>query len=254
MRITIAGARYQGKTTTAGGFCSFWKNYTVNPKTFDSKCKVTAKDLLDNFNKAITDINNTKKGDNVIFDESPFDIFVTALWSYAKANSDITKEVINEMVSKLQEAMRSIDIIFLSPRSKLTDTKLPEDIDLNEATSIEEKDNIYKAISYNLMQKGTCQFFDDNDRPPIIEIFGTPEQQLEIIRLYIGDDGNPIDNVASVFSNENLDLMEKLLQEQNEASYNEKMEQQFKTGIILDKDHSNEAGKINSKNTRKDRN
>jgi hypothetical protein len=96
---------------------------------------------------------------------------------------------------------------------------------------IKEIDNIFKVISHGLMQTGASPFFPTEDRPPIIEVFGTPEQRIEMIKLYIDKDGDLIDE-GSIFSAEKIEEMEQLLGIQKKINKEEKEEKKIRNQII----------------------
>jgi hypothetical protein len=242
MRLAISGTACQGKSTLVNDFLKNWPNYKRSEESYR---KILKKDNL-KINKhvdqesqwkilncLIDDIQKTDKTDNIIFDRCPLDNLIYSLWAEEKNSSDIDKKFIDKCIPLVQESMKAIDIIFFIPITKAAPVRveLKENREIDEAY-IKEIDNIFKAISYNLMSKGVCPFMTKEDRPPMIEVFGTPEERIEIIKLYISKDGNVIDNDSSVLNSENLNQMETLLRAQKRALYDEQDEQKLKNQII----------------------
>lgn len=243
MRIAICGSACQGKTTLVNDFIEAWPNYKKSAESYREAIKKENLKINKEINKdsqwkilncLIDDVQKTNKNDYVIFDRCPIDNLVYSLWSLEKQTSDIDKEFIDKCIPLVRESMKFIDIIFFIPITKVAPVQIePKDNREIDREFIEETDNIFKAIQYSLMNKGACAFFNNDDRPPIIEVFGSPEQRIEIIKLYVNKDGDVVDDGSSVLSSENIDMMEKLLREQREAGYQEKAEQKLKNKIIL---------------------
>jgi hypothetical protein len=242
MRIAICGSACQGKTTLVNDFIKQWPKYKRSEESYR---KVIKKENL-KLNKEvdqdgqwkilnclIDDIQKTEKGDNVIFDRCPLDNLVYSLWSEEKQSSDIDKKFIEKCIPLVQESMRAIDIIFFIPITRAAPVK----IELKNTREIDEEyikeiDNIFKVISHTMAATGVCPFMTKDDRPPIIEIFGNPEQRVEMIKLYINEEGDLIDNDSSILDADNLKTMEKLLKTQKDILYDEKLEGQVTDRII----------------------
>lgn len=242
MRIAISGTACQGKTTFINDFLKQWPAYNKSNESYRAvlkKEKIKINKLVNKdgqwkiLNCLIDDIQKTSKGDKVLFDRCPLDNLVYSLWAETKGTSDIDNEFIKKCIPLVQESMRAIDIIFFIPITKAAPVKLEikENREIDKEF-IHEIDNIFKAISYNLMAKGSCPFLNTEDRPPMIEIFGTPEQRIEMVKLYINDQGNLIENDQSVLDPSNIAKMEQLLNIQKKIQSDEKYEAAITNKII----------------------
>lgn len=242
MRIAISGTACQGKSTLVKDFIKTWPNYKRSEESYRKllkKEKININKKVDKssqwkiLNCLIDDVQKTEKGDNIIFDRCPLDNLIYSLWAEDKKTSDIDKAFIEKCIPLVQESMKAIDIIFFLPITKAAPVKIEikENREIDEEF-IKEIDNIFKVISYNLMSKGSCPFMASDDRPPMIEVFGTPEERIEIIKLYLNEDGDIIDNNSSVLDSESLNQMETLLRAQKRALYDEKDEQKLRNQII----------------------
>jgi len=242
MRIAISGSACQGKTTLVKDILKNWPSYNRSNESYrkllkEENIKINKEVDKDGqwkiLNCLIDDIQHTEKGDKIIFDRCPLDNLVYSLWAEDKKSSDIDKAFIDKCIPLVQESMKAIDIIFFLPITKVAPVKVEEKAGREiDTLFIQEIDNIFKAIEHNLMRNGVCPFLSKEDRPPIIEIFGNPEQRIEMIKFYINDKGDLIEDETSVLDQENLTDMERLLRAQKSALFEEKQEDRIKKKII----------------------
>jgi len=242
MRIAVIGSACQGKTTLINDFLKNWPGYSRSNESYRKLLKKEKiginKDVNQDgqwkiLNCLIDDIQQTEKGDKIIFDRCPLDNIVYSLWAEDKASSDIDKDFIKKCIPLVQESMKAIDIIFFLPITKVAPVPIEEkknrEIDLEY---IKEIDNIFKAIAYNLARSGQCPFMASDDRPPIIEIFGNPEERIQMIKFYIDEQGELIKDESSVLDPNNLNNIESILKANKDALYEEKIEKRLKNRII----------------------
>lgn len=245
MRIAISGAACQGKTTLVNDFLRNWPNYTRSKESYrkivkEEKLKINKEVTKDSqwkiLNCLIDDLQNTTKEDRIIFDRCPLDNLVYSMWSYERSNSDIDKEFIDKCIPLVRESMRLLDIIFFIPITKVAPVKIEQrenrEVDLSY---IKETDNIFKAIERQYAQNGGFPFFVHDDKPAFIEIFGTPEERIKMIELYLDKDGEVVSEKESVLSNENLELMETLLGIQKQIDGKEKEEARLRSKFLVKK-------------------
>lgn len=220
MRIAISGSACQGKSTLVNDFLKNWPNYkrsqesyrrVVKEKNLPLNKQASKESQYEILKCILNDLKASSKNDNIIFDRCCLDNIVYSLWSNAKNTSDIDDEFIKECIPLVQESMNYLDIIFFLPITKVSPVQVTEkEYRETDDEYIKEIDNIFKSISYGLSKTGKSPFFPDEDRPPIIEIFGTPEQRVEMIKLYVAPTGDLVDE-GSVFSSQSLKEMEQLL-------------------------------------------
>lgn len=241
MRIAISGSACQGKSTLVNDFLTQWPMYKRSNESYRKAIKeqgikhskeATQESQWTLLNCLLDDLQNTSKDDYVIFDRCCLDNIVYSLWSNEKKNTDIDDEFIKKCIPLVQQSMHYLDIIFFLPitRVALVPIEQKENRE-SDPTYIKEIDNIFKVISHGLSQTGSSPFFPAEDRPPIIEIFGTPEQRVEMVKLYINPNGDLVDE-GSVFSGEKLQEMEQLLGLQKAINKEEKEEQKIRNEII----------------------
>lgn len=219
MRIAISGTACQGKSTLISDFLEKWPNYTTSKKTYRDviteqgleHSSLTNKDTqwaILNF--MIDELQKTCKDDKIIFDRCPLDNIVYSIWAEAKKESDVDEEFIKKCMPLVRESLRSIDIILFTPITKAAPVEIVED-DLRETDSqfINEIDNIFKAVHRDYMSNPRSTFFVEDDRPGIIEVFGNRKERLELIKLYLDDDGDFIEP-GNIITPEELAEMEKM--------------------------------------------
>jgi len=242
MRIAICGSACQGKSTLINDMIKNWPMYKKSDESYrqvikEEKLKINKEVNQDGqwkiLNCLINDVQKTSKGEKIIFDRCPLDNLVYSLWSNGKGCSDIDDDFIKKCIPLVRESIKFIDIIFFIPITKAAPVKLEKKATREiDRLFIEEIDNIFKAISYQANQNKS-PFFDPADRPPIIEIFGNPEERVQMIKFYIGQDGDLIDSDESVLSFENLSEMQSLLETQQSISNEEKQEKKIKKQIMV---------------------
>lgn len=242
MRIAISGSACQGKSTLVNDILKNWPSYKRSDESYrkllkEQKVKINKEVDQDGqwkiLNCLIDDVQKTEKGDKIIFDRCPLDNLVYSLWAEDKGSSDIDKDFINKCIPLVQESMKYIDIVFFLPITKVAPVPIQEKNNReSDVLFIKEIDNIFKVISYNLMINGECAFMAKDDRPPIIEIFGTPEQRIEMIKLYLNEQGDLVDDQTSVLNPENLNQMETLLKASKKALYEEKEDNKVRNKLL----------------------
>lgn len=244
MRIAISGTACQGKTTLINDFLKNWPNYCKSKESYRDLVKkeklplnkkVTKDSQWKVMNCLIDDLQSTNKEDKIIFDRCPLDNLVYSMWSFEKQAADIDKEFIDKCIPLVCESMRHLDIIFFLPITKVAPVKIEQregrEIDENYNKEI---DNIFKAIQRSYYT-GKSPFFPKDDSPAIIEIFGSPEERIEMIKLYLNEKGDLTGEEQSVLSKENLDMMEVLLKAQNDVKSKEDEEIRLRKKFLFNK-------------------
>jgi hypothetical protein len=244
MRLAIVGSACQGKTTFINDIIKKWPAYSKSKESYREVIKseqlkinkeVNAEGQWKILNCLINDLQSTSKGDKVLFDRCPLDNLVYSMWSYDKQTSDIDKAFIDKCVPLVSESMRHLDIIFFLPITKVAPVKI--EVKQNREIDkeyIKEIDNIFKAVNRSYLT-GSSPFFPKDDSPAFIEVFGSPEERIAMLELYINKEGNLIGEEESVLSKENLDLMEVLLKSQKDAKDKEEEEIRLRKKFMLNK-------------------
>lgn len=200
MRLSVSGTAAQGKTTLLKDFLSKWDMYETPEITYRSVLKSDKRSKHSKqtnketqwkiLNHMIDDMEKYGADDHVIFDRCPLDNLVYSMWAYHKDVGDIDELFIEKCIPVVRESMRLLDIILLIPITNVA----PEQIDDNgvretDIEYIKEIDNMFKAM-YSNWCKDDTRFFPKEDRTAIVEIFGTTEERISMIGMYVNDKGN----------------------------------------------------------------
>jgi len=242
MRIAISGSACQGKSTLIDDIIKKWPMYKRSDESYRKIIKdesiplnkeVTEEGQWRILNCLIDDIQKTTADDYVLFDRCPLDNLVYSLWANGKNTNQISDEFIKKCIPLVKETMHALDIIFFTPITKFSPIpkEARETRNIDEVY-IKEIDNLFKAIEHSYTRTGASPFFPDEDRPPIIEVFGTREERIAMIELYVNNTGDAVVEETSVLDSANLDLISKIMGDQKEVQKAEQEEEKFRTGII----------------------
>ena len=226
MRIAFSGAQNTGKSTLVKDFLTVWPQYKTLDKSYRDVIKENklthSSNTTQEAQRLIRDwmsgeLEKNKKDDKIVYDRCLLDNLVYTLWSYRYQPGSIDGKFVDETIDMVKESMRKLDIIFYIPADKcnfdiVNDTF--RDTNLNYRKEI---DQLFKMLlsEYNDNYDADV-FFPKGDSPAIIELSGTREQRLLAISDYIDLDGTLHGEDKSIFSSEQLTLMETVLREQQE--------------------------------------
>jgi nicotinamide riboside kinase len=238
MRIAISGTANLGKSTLVQDFLQEWGMYGREVKTYrdvlNEKQLPHSKKTTKESQKAILDymvntLKEFKKSDKVIFDRCPLDNLVYSMWAMSQEDSDIDEDFISECIPIVKEALSNLDIIFFIPITKFNKIDIEDDgFRETDKQYIKEIDSFFKVLQRHYHEHPQDNpFFPRDDSPALIEVFGSREERIGMIKLYIDAEGDLIggDGSSDIFNPENLDVMEKLLESQGLAK---KEEEEFK--------------------------
>lgn len=228
MRISFSGAACTGKTTTLKAFLNKWPSYKTPDASYRSLIKENkhSKETDKKTQQAILDFMVKQQKtytlhDNIVYDRCPLDNIVYSIWAFEKNKKGFNDEFINQSIEKVQEGMRSLDIIFLMTR----DLMGPIENNMIRETDSEyilETDNIFKAINKQIQTTGASPFFPQNDSPALIEITGTVEERIEQISMYVTAEGNMYGEDQSLINIDEINKMERLIRDQKDFLKKEK--------------------------------
>jgi len=209
MRICISGANNMGKSTLVKDFLNTWTNYKHVDLTYRKKiqeklgkdpngtdyrslsmlgCKENQEFIR---NCIIDDISGYTRNDNVIYDRGLWDNLMYSLYLCGNGAQGCDGEWIKSQLPIFKEAFKLYDVILFIPLLEGYSTPvIPEgnaDLD-REVVFRSECDNIFKALQKEYLD-GKRNWLPKDDCPAIVEIFGTPQERIEMIKLYINTDG-----------------------------------------------------------------
>lgn len=201
--ITVSGTQKIGKSTFIKDFLANWPMFKTPERTYrdiikerglkinKETTKETQRIILDAIIESME--SYSRKNDYIIFDRCPLDNLVYSLWAAEKGKGDIDDEFLTECIQKSRLALQRIDLMLLIPISE--QNKI--DDDESNHNPLRETDEIYRKEINEIFQglrrlreTGDDVFFVKDDCSPIIEIFGSPQERIEMMKLYLKEDGS----------------------------------------------------------------
>jgi len=195
MRVTTFGTSCQGKTTFIEDFIKTFPMYKKADQSYREVAKKNPKVILNEngnaegqtliLNALCDEAMKYKKDDNIIHDRGVYDNFAYTLWlNYKEKISDVDVE---KAIPIVREAGKFYDIIFFFPIEENHKIEVVPDKDGQRSLNMEfrsEVDAIMKSIVKTYNEK-RGSFFDFNDSPAIIPIYGTREERIIQAKFYI---------------------------------------------------------------------
>jgi len=244
MRIAISGTACQGKSTLISDFLKEWPLYKGESQTYREILKEKNYPHSKQANKEgqwailnhmLDEIQKYGKKDKVIFDRCPLDNIIYSLWSFEKQTTDIDKSFMDKCIPLIRESLKFLDIVFFIPITKAAPVEIVDDsmreIDQEYITEI---DNIFKTILHSHhIKPGSTPFLPSFDCPAIIEVFGSPQERVHIIKQYLDVDGDLIGESNTVSPvdgsyNDMNSLIEQLSNENNKDLEAKRLYKKFK--------------------------
>jgi len=195
-KIGVIGTQCIGKTTLIDDMLLQWPQLIRPENTYRDLIKKKELPINKNGTKEAQELILNKLVDEsmadygkkkVIFDRTPIDNLVYSLWLFDKGLGNINEEFIDKCVAQVREAIKFYSIIFYIPLTKENDvllqTKENRDIDPIYRGEIAVLfDTIYQA-----WLSGRSRFFDNEDTPPIIPLYGSPLERIALANMYINE-------------------------------------------------------------------
>lgn len=227
MRVAISGTSNIGKQDllasfkkTFPAFKSPKTNYkhvieAIYQKNVKESRDTSSTDIQWNIlNYMIDTFQQYERDDKVIFDGCTLDNVLYSLYIMEKGEgvSDIDAKFIDRCVPVIRESMKYIDIVFLLPVTKADKTNRKfsaEDLELN---------NLYSALHEQYLS-GTSPFLPKDDQPAIIEVFGNDEQRMQMIKLYLDESGDVINDksISDLIDPSMVDLVDQMDQDSKDT-------------------------------------
>ena len=226
MRICISGTGSQGKSTFIKDFLEEWPTYSTPEKTYRdflkrTHSKKTTKDIQWKIlNSMIDELQKYTFEDNVIFDRGPLDNIVYTLWAHSKGTGKIDEKFVEKCVTLVRESLKHLDIVFYIPI-----TRAAKDVEYDTKEFLKDKkrgltddeyrveiDNLFKALKREWDINPDSKFFDPRDKPAVIEIFGEPIERIQMAKLYLDVDGDPMAE-GTIITEEDIREVEILKQQ-----------------------------------------
>ena len=200
MRISITGVSQLQDDDLIDRLTKRWPNYIPSQENFYTPDDMTLvnsqEEQWESLNSMIDVMQEYRNNDHIVYRGCPLDNIVYSIWANAKGY-DIDDDYIQKCLPVVSESMRFLDIIFYIPNSGMNEIELNEQYD--------ELQNLYTAVTSKWSEESS-PFYPRDDRPALIEIFGNVETQLEMISLYMDENGDSIEAQGIINPNEIEDL------------------------------------------------
>jgi predicted ATPase len=207
MKIAVSGTHCTGKSTFINDFLKTWKNYETPKQSYRDVIKeknlLHSKEGTEESQRLILDalcdqLQQYSKSDNVILDRCVLDNLAYSSW--LNLNNKVSEKFLDECRLIVRESLKLLDIIFFIPLTRVAPVEFEKD-ELREDDLIyrQEIDNIFKVFVQSYHQ-GDGRVFAKDDAPPIIEIFGNPEERIKMVQLYLNEDGKQYGEDQSLIS------------------------------------------------------
>ena len=91
----------------------------------------------------------------------------------------------------MKETCKLLDIMFVTPITRVAPIEIEENgIRDTDPLYIEEIDHLFKAVKRDWDENPESKFWDKDDKPAMIEIFGAPHERIQIAKMYLDADGD----------------------------------------------------------------
>lgn len=206
MKIAIVGTQNMGKSTLINDFLKRWSDYKTDKVSYRDHIKennlpinkdttVDTQESIMNF--ICESLERNASEEKFIMDRSPYDALVYSIWANGKEKEGFTDEFIHRQIDIAREASKAYDIIFYIPIHERNNVEIVEDnLRDTDVKYREEIDNIFKGIFGFLRTDGEVHqhfpfspFFDLEDCPPVIALYGDREERIADIANYVNEDG-----------------------------------------------------------------
>ena len=229
MRICISGCAGSGKSTLVKAFLNRWQMYTTPMRTYrdviienklDHSSKTSAESQLEILDFMMIEHEKYPKEYKVIFDRCPWDNLAYTL--LGNANNLISDEVTAATISLVKESMKNIDMIFWlkhDPNIKIVEDGLRD----TNLKFILDSDSIFKDLFHQYCENLESDiFYPKEDCPAILQMEGsTVDDRLQFIGEFIDYKGDLIETKDSILDPSNVELLEKMIKEQQSEISNE---------------------------------
>ena len=197
-KIGIIGTQCIGKTTLIQDMKEKWPVFCTPDKTYrdlikekklptNKKGTKESQQAILNFLVDEAMANYGKK--KMVFDRTPIDNLVYSLWLYEKGLSDIDEAFIDKSVTLLRNSIKFYSIIFYLPFCEENDVMLTAGLNRDvDPMYRSEIGHLFEGI-YKAWEKTGSRFFDTDDCPAFIPLYGSRQERIAMMSMYINDKG-----------------------------------------------------------------
>lgn len=197
-KIGIIGTQCVGKSTLIQDMKDKWPMFSSPDKSYRDLIKEKnlpinkegtkeSQETILNFlvDEAMESVGKKK----IIYDRTPIDNLVYSLWLFDKGTSNVDEAFIDKTVSLVRNSIKFYSVIFYIPfcaeNDVLLTAKTNRDIDPLYRSEI---GHLFEGI-YKAWEKTGSRFFDTDDCPAFIPLYGSRQERLALLSMYINDKG-----------------------------------------------------------------
>jgi hypothetical protein len=197
-KIGIIGTQCVGKSTLIQDMKDKWSMFSSPEKSYRDLIKEKnlpinkegtkeSQETILNFlvDESMENVGKKK----VIYDRTPIDNLVYSLWLFDKGISNVDEAFIDKTVSLVRNSIKFYSIIFYIPfcaeNDVLLTAKPNRDVDPMYRSEI---GHLFEGI-YKAWEKTGSRFFDTNDCPAFIPLYGNRQERIAMLSMYINDKG-----------------------------------------------------------------
>ena len=232
MRIAFSGTANSGKSTLVKSFLHTWNTYETPTKTYrdileekglEHSSKTTTETQTAVLDFLIDTVQGKGLKDQIVYDRCPLDAVAYTMWANGKGIEGFTDEYVEKQISMSREALRSLDIIFMT-RFNETIMKVEDDgtRDAN-LEFIKEMDNIFYSLYMQYMVHLDADvFYPKGDSPCVILLPDPMQARIDMVQEYVTPEGQMYGEEDSILNPENIEQLESLVKMQADALDDEK--------------------------------
>ena len=193
MRIAITSIPYNGRESFFTNIQKTWPNYKLEDLGFGNiySTKLNVDDLTKEVDNMLNVLSKyTSIEDNVVISTSPIDLLVKIF--FAIDDQWIPSDFLKNNIDKIKKMFDFIDVIFYLPVSKFNIMNIPNNISIDEYLDekfLSDLENNIKNLFVIYQTRLKNPFFDVENCPAIIEIFGNDIEKIEIVKMYLDNNG-----------------------------------------------------------------
>lgn len=237
MRIAFSGTANSGKSTMVKSFLHTWTNYDSPKKTYrdmleekglEHSSKTTTETQTQVLDFLIDQVQGKGLDAKIVYDRCPLDAVAYTMWANGKGIEGFTDEFVEKQIAMGKEALRSLDIIFMT-RFNETTMKIVDDgtRDAN-LEFIKEMDNIFYSLYMQYMLAPQADvFYPRDDSPCVILLPDDGQARINLVQEYVTPDGGMYGDEESILNPDNIEQLETLVKAQKDALDAEKKQEEL---------------------------
>lgn len=201
MRISIIGVPGLGEEHIQQMFHKNWNMYEYVKFPEIENVESLEDDYIKTATKMLEQIEKYNSFDDcVLFESIPLELLISAVIN--NEAGEISDDCVKKLFEISFKALNKLDCVFIIPKSKYNAV---EDVNIQQST-IDDYGRLYDMIIHAYGYGTPCPFFNPNNCPGFIEVFGTDEQKLELFKQYIDERGKLIEgNIQKLLPSEQVE-------------------------------------------------